>query len=349
MSWVDEFRGIAIILVVMGHVIGGLLYSQFVSESERRQLDIWYRWIYSFHMPSFFAASGLFALGSLRRAGPRAFISEKMRTLAYPYLVWGLITWACHNTMARFTNTEPDPFTPLKLLYNPASGPWFLYALFALMLLLACWDSIGGKLLGFVFLAAGAYVLRWCVQNPLPSVADPVCAFGIYFALAVGLRDHVLRAAHEAESLLLLLVLIGSFGLQTAIIVEGSDHLFGPGFLLAICGMAGLFAVSVLLARFLHAGFLQLCGRQSLEIYLLSGLAAVPARLVLHRGLGVTAALPHLLVGSVAGVLIPLAFASLCDAFGMTYLFRWGRSERLPALASLQASSGNGVLQRGAH
>lgn len=54
--WIDEVRGFAIILVIIGHVIGGL-----GSEIGGGEDNILRTVIYSFHMPLMFIISGLVA------------------------------------------------------------------------------------------------------------------------------------------------------------------------------------------------------------------------------------------------------------------------------------------------
>lgn len=74
LGWVDAFKGIGILLVVVGHTsrIPGI--TQFV---------------YSFHMPMFFWISGyLFSV----RPFPD-FVRRKARTLLVPYFFFGVFTW----------------------------------------------------------------------------------------------------------------------------------------------------------------------------------------------------------------------------------------------------------------
>jgi uncharacterized membrane protein YcfT len=58
--WVDAAKGFAIILVVFGHVLGGMMARGWLDpEGPFRQL---YNYIYLFHMPLFFMISGLFCI-----------------------------------------------------------------------------------------------------------------------------------------------------------------------------------------------------------------------------------------------------------------------------------------------
>ena len=65
LRWVDCCRGICIILVVYGHVTGGLVASGVVHGGSA--FDQFRNWVYLFHMPAFFFLSGLFAAKALER------------------------------------------------------------------------------------------------------------------------------------------------------------------------------------------------------------------------------------------------------------------------------------------
>src|SRR4051812_37031448 len=85
---IDIVKGIAIILVVYGHVMQGmahrnLMYMPFHTFSNT--------FIYSFHMPAFFFASGLFARLSSNTSST-ILIQKKAEQLLWPYLLWAFIS-----------------------------------------------------------------------------------------------------------------------------------------------------------------------------------------------------------------------------------------------------------------
>ena len=66
-GWLDAIRGIAIVLVVFGHVWRGLESSGLIaSQTLFQSLD---RAIYLFHMPVFFILSGLLFERTVKRNG----------------------------------------------------------------------------------------------------------------------------------------------------------------------------------------------------------------------------------------------------------------------------------------
>src|ERR1700749_4908549 len=85
----------------------------------------------SFHMPVFFFVAGLFIERSLARRGPGAFTLEKLKTILYPYLLWGLIQGLSNPLTAAFRSTA-QPFSWRTLAWDFLSGDssWFLITLF---------------------------------------------------------------------------------------------------------------------------------------------------------------------------------------------------------------------------
>lgn len=69
-SWIDVFKGIGIILVILGHIY-----------SDDNYINVW---IYSFHMPMFFFISiFLYVYKDINR---KEFYKNKFRSLIVPFL-----------------------------------------------------------------------------------------------------------------------------------------------------------------------------------------------------------------------------------------------------------------------
>ena len=81
-STMDILKGIGILLVVVGHSGCPIELHDF---------------IYSFHMPLFFMASGYFFKEKV--ANPRNWCCKKLRTLYLPFIFWNLLFLAMHNLL----------------------------------------------------------------------------------------------------------------------------------------------------------------------------------------------------------------------------------------------------------
>jgi len=322
-DWVDRFKGVVIVLVVVGHVIGGLHTAGIVSD----RAMLLYRWIYAFHMPAMFFAAGLFARRSLR-GGYRGFLGKKLQTIAYPYFLWGILTWASEMLMLNYVNNQPDPSTPLRLLYCPEAGPWFLYILFLIFLAFAGISRLGLPRLVFFIVSAVLYALGIAGVFQHWSAIDLTSNFLIYFALGVAVDREAFQWAESASPRCVNGLFLVSLILLSLFVWFGLDEQRGMKILPALAGIVGLYALSCGLALPAAGEFLRLCGVMSLEIYVLHPFPSVLGRTVLLKVFKIHSAWTHIAVGVTLGVCGPIAVAWLCRRLDFPYLFRWGRAAR---------------------
>ena len=71
--WIDAAKGIAISLVVFGHVLGGAMARGWLDQDAFAKFV--YDFIYLFHVPLFFLLSGALAIDTIRVAPRRAILS----------------------------------------------------------------------------------------------------------------------------------------------------------------------------------------------------------------------------------------------------------------------------------
>lgn len=129
-EFLDIAKGIAILLVVMGHLL------QFNMEGSSSTAV--YNFIYSFHMPLFFMLSGyVAALKSEKSLKPLVFLRKKVISLVLPFFTWGGIILPF--VISHYSYTE-IPTLWFDLFVYIKSGAWFLIVLFAIQLyyLLVC-------------------------------------------------------------------------------------------------------------------------------------------------------------------------------------------------------------------
>src|SRR5260221_14787377 len=126
---VDMARGIAIVLVVYGHCLRGLVSANIVpSRSWLATVDYM---IYTFHMPIFFVLSGLFFAASAQK-NRTMFWLRRFKTIVYPYFLWSLIQGGIQIALSGSgaVNQSIGKERILAILWAPLSPFWFLYALF---------------------------------------------------------------------------------------------------------------------------------------------------------------------------------------------------------------------------
>lgn len=109
--WADALKGLLIILVVLGHAI------QYVPGGGVDNGNHLFAYIYSFHMPAFFAVSGWFAGEASKEK-----IVRRIHQLLIPYVLWALLFFLWHDNLT--VNTL------WLMVKKPDSSYWFLWVLF---------------------------------------------------------------------------------------------------------------------------------------------------------------------------------------------------------------------------
>lgn len=82
-GYIDQIKGLAIFLVVLAHVMA-MTYQNWEVVLQHKNVAplLWWRIIYSFHMPLFFCVSGY--LCSIKK-GYTKFVRNKVRSLIIPF------------------------------------------------------------------------------------------------------------------------------------------------------------------------------------------------------------------------------------------------------------------------
>lgn len=133
--WVDSGKGILIILVILGHAIQ-TVFSEACFDNR-----LWC-FIYSFHMPCFFALSGMFAkknIDCINSLGKLVF--RRFLQLYVPMICWQIIN-----------NLTPPHLSSVILSYRTiisyfdCCSFWFLFALFYISVLAAVVEYIASKI-----------------------------------------------------------------------------------------------------------------------------------------------------------------------------------------------------------
>ena len=318
-AWVDYAKAIGIVLVVYGHVARGVFNAGIPMDVPLyEQVD---SIIYSFHMPLFFFLSGIFFFHSLHRRGPAALAANKMDTILYPYILWSLIQGLTEVWLSRFTNGKV-PLTEVLTLWDPRAQFWFLYALFLVILtaILVYRRDTRVLILGVLALAALTYVFQASIPSALHS--DYVVKNFVFFALGIWfntvkdrLRSHPGRWAAAG--------VIGFVAAQYLFHAElgmmhGDKGL--ASLLVAIVSILAVASLSLWLAR-RPAPWVLALGGASMGIYLMHILAGSGARILLGRFLGVQDAGVQLLVGCLAGILLPMLAIWFLKRLGIGWLF----------------------------
>ena len=318
--WIDVCKGICIVLVVYGHISGGL---EAAGKLAPDSVWIWLRdWVYMFHMPAFFALSGIFAF-KLALIPPRDLLLGRMRMVFYPYVVWTVIIVGAQFAMAQFVNNPPDLARARRFLVEPYGyGLWFLYSLFIVSLIFNLLVRLRTPPLIILFLAATFSLLAsrnffggWPILNTSMN-------FFIYYAAAACAREKIFPLLAPDRCLALLLAGAGLLMAMTFFYWARPAEEWPFNLILAGLGIAGVICLAKGLAQTLAGRLWSFLGLYSLEIYLGHPLWGTVSRvLLLHAKFGSPAML--VLGGVLIGIAGSLVVGVLCRAWNFPYLFKW--------------------------
>jgi fucose 4-O-acetylase-like acetyltransferase len=303
--WIDSAKGIGIVLVVVGHVFLGLVSAGLADAGSPLRVAV--DAIYTFHMPLFFFLAGLFARQAMTKDA-RHFWTNRIALLAYTYLLWSMLQGGLQIAFAQYSNHPPSAEMLVRVLWEPRYQFWFLYAL--LWCRLAFWAL---RRLGewpVAAIAAGAFATTFAVEVPLLGMV--LWGF-FYYALGAALSATVLRLPHSPVATALA---------AAAFVAAAALALGGPWRALwavpaALCGIAMTISFSQDLASGAAFGRAQralaVLGRASIAIFVMHVAAAAAARVLLAGALHVESVAAHMVLGTVAGVLLPVLLTAALD------------------------------------
>jgi len=323
-AWLDAAKGLAILLVVWGHVLRGVHAAGVgVPECFFNFADAA---VYSFHIPLFFLVSGLLA-GSVASRGGLAALPGKARAILLPYAVWSAV-FVCANLVLGGSANDPLRLADLAAIpWRPVSIYWFLWVLFACHCLAALFLPLGRA--GTALVSAALFASFFALGPPYPLGA--LCLFQVFFLAGLLLAPCLeTLSAPRVPALTASAVLLGAAGVAgvaALLTQEATGYLetggsYSPWFLLApIPGLALTWGLTRLCTGTGPGALLEFLGRRSLAIYVAHVLFTAGARIALKKVLHCDALAPHLLAGTLLGVAGPLALHALLARLGLGILY----------------------------
>lgn len=328
LEYIDVAKGLLITLVVIGHSWRAAYNNGILNNTALYHLVD--SWIYTFHMPAFFFISGLFAMQSAKKS-VKAFISTKLRTIAYPYLLWSFIQSALQLMMTGNTTSAITVTDILKIPIHPVMQFWFLYSLFFIfiffIILRQVTDSHSLPLCVGVLLFIVVRTEHAPNYSPIIYLMNNFIYFsaGIYFSLYLSTLFQNFTKSFRLPLFLFIITLFLTF-----IIPNVSDNIASPMNLwlspiFAVPGMALTLLTALLIqmraTRFTKA--FDLLGKRSLEIFVAHTIFSAGFRIATIKLTGINFMSFHLSGAVVAGLVGPLLIAHLADLLRFRYLFTY--------------------------
>ncbi len=312
--WVDYAKGIGVSLVVVQHILGGILRSNIGSFDG---IYFYYDGVIEiFHMEVFFFLSGLFVLKSIEKREWFSFLTNKTRTLLYPYFLWSLIYAVIFLLIPNSSNRLSLNVTEVtQIWYQPIFHFWFLHSLFICQALFLCFYR---NELSRILLLVISVILYFFSRELV--LLDQFNDYLIFFMLGVfsqGLFNEQKKFFSKNTTWLVLSLL--SWELLYVI-----RQLYFSNCILTFFASVSaiLFAVSLsfAMAQKNLFSFIRIIGFYSLPIYLVHYITGTAVRTILLK-LHVSQAWIHVPVGLLAAFIVPVILYRICEKIRFRYLF----------------------------
>lgn len=274
-GWIDTARGLGIVLVVIGHVERGLVDAGL---AQGRGWLVFDTLLYSFHMALFMVLAGLHVPRS-RARGRIPFLTAKLRTVYYPYLLWSLVQGVMLVALSSAANNGAQWSDVWQIPWRPMWHFWFLAALMLYMLLVAM-TGVRPALLVAAALAALAVAQSMEIGG---SLLYRILYYLPFFVIGILLAKPIM-AWRPARPLLLAIALAGGWALSLLLLPWRIPH----GYMALAAIPSALLGTAAMLCLAQATGgvpgrALALVGRWSLSIYVMHVLFAAAMRMVLLR------------------------------------------------------------------
>jgi fucose 4-O-acetylase-like acetyltransferase len=328
LTWIDFAKGAAIIMVVFRHIVIGV-------ERSEIPIETWYRTIaditYSFRMPLFFILSGFFIRSSLLKRTSTEFVTIKLKTLFYPYIIWTFIQITVQIIFSEYINADRSWRDYIAVFINPRSIDqfWFIYALFnlAIVYLFLFRVTKGNKTILFAIGLFFYFINRFINIHVIDDVLENFVYLVIGDLVSGFVLDKEKVGTIKSYAVLLLFSLL--------FIVTQYFYLeFGPNeadnpirmepFIYAVIALVGsilTILISFHLANVNWLLFVRIAGFHSMYIYLMHTLIGAPIKIVLAKVLHIQNGGMIALICTALACLIPIIFYNTCRHLGFNFLF----------------------------
>lgn len=274
-SELDMAKGVAIALVVLGHVVAGKppLGNEWYVELKYL--------VYQFHMPLFMFLSGAaFWLGyrPIESIGDyRHQVSRRAWRLLPAFVFFALLIWAGKGLAQHVVHVDNAHHGGLRslldiLLYpgiSSARSLWYIYVLFEYYLVFPILLALtGGRLVPVIALGALLHASTHVFAIPYLFAANQFLEYTIYFALGIGFGRHYRPLAAWACDHVVLTTTMFLLAFLTVPLL--GDHLSKT--VIGLCSLPAVFGATALLRSERDRNVLLLLAEYTFTIYLMNTL-----------------------------------------------------------------------------
>lgn len=259
---VDMLRGIAIILVMLGHGLDLVMKNGMASSSAGGGYTLTYDVIYMFHMPLFFMISGYVYKSNNEKV--LRIVMKNIISFYVPYLFLNYLYWAERLIASGIFGLQlarDDYPSGIRLLWMGDSLTWFLLSMMLVKIVFNILDTYTSDVL-----TVSVFSLLFWLSCIFPQYKlFYYLQWGIFFC--VGYVIHRYSIDRKWVNIIYI-VCVNLF-------LIGVDHyiLLGLDKFVKIFVGISVFIIYMCFKNIPHSGFMALCGRNSIVIYIIHGLS----------------------------------------------------------------------------
>lgn len=318
LAWIDIAKGLGICLVVYGHAFNGVTAAGLLPYGGWP--GVVYYGIYTFHMSLFFVLSGLTAEVGYRRR-PQAYLSGKLVSIGYPYLLWCLIQGSIQLQVAGQVNRGIAREDVFSILWSPLGHFWFLYALLICFAVVTVLRFRTGAMLAVAAVSLALFALQYG-NTAVPSIVAVTLFYFPHFVAGIVLSERLRGWTPTLETTAWGLPLVAAafvMGAGANAWLTNANYVALPAIPAAALGVLGVLWVAKRLSGRV-AQLFEALGQMSLSIYVMHVLVVAGTRIVLVK-LGIVNPVVLIATALVFGLAVPIGMHLLAARFGLLAAF----------------------------
>lgn len=304
-EWIDFAKGIAILLVVIGHVNLGFLQAN-MFQPQQELMKYLHFTIFSFHMPLFFMISGYLYAKTWKINDLKDYkynITKKIINLGIPYIVFSILQGFIKIIMSKSVNGEITINDIVKIPIKPFNQFWYIYALIGIFIFVALLDlAVRNNFIVCGILFVGI-VFIYYLKFPIPMI-NYIFNYSLYFYLGKIIYNYnaILKSKILLIASIIIYMVLNGFDFHNMDIKFNVYNELFIGILLAATGSYFILFITRNLKKNKTVCYL---GKMSFQIYLLHIIFGSGIRVVLIK-MHINNIVIHYIVGITLGIIAPI-------------------------------------------
>ena len=321
-EWIDYLKAFACFLVVLGHLLQSLQKANIDNHRNITEFIIWF--IYLFHMPLFMCMSGILYHKKKQKFSTvkeyLKFEKDKFINLSIPYFVFYLVYVLVNMLFSNSVNSKKGIEDILAIFNNPISPYWFLYALWAIFVIVPIIERLfkydKKKVCIFFFILK---ILAIFISTPIYFI-NQIMFYGIYFYLGAFIKYDIKEK--NLKKIILSLCMIVIYLLASTVIYRYKDNINTNfvDFFKMMFALVGIF-INIFIFKMIYKNkILEKYKKYTFQIFILHTIFAAGIRILLLK-LNITNYIIHFILGILFSIYIPVLISIISNKIVITDIF----------------------------